>query len=500
MSGELNRRIRTSGLYLLLQKMITPVLTFAVSIYIVRTLTVDEFGIFNLFFAILAYIGLFSSLGLLNIFKRFIPEWRHSGMHGMLKKLVVYGLSLRGILALIILAAIILLSPSFSQLFQIADHMHLFMLFALGILFFLESQLLGLALASLFLHKYYAFAQIAYAVIRSLFVFVLLEAGYALKGLIIAEVVGFFVLMFFQGYWYFKYYAVKFHTPAAEDFPFKRLIRYGGYAYFNEMGEQVLDVSTDFFIISAFLGSQMLGLYAFAAETIKIITRWMPHKFFLDIISPAFFTKFAESGKLEDIRWMFSFLTKLVFFFYIPFAFVIFLLGKEIIIHIYDIKYLEALTVLWIITFFSGVNAIEVPLSLVVQAMERVEIHLQSKIFSVYNLLGNLLVIRPFGITGIALVTCSAVLFKNTFTFWRIKKTTNIIIPFKSLAIMLGNSILACIPAFLFRSGISTLWHLFGLLASAGVLYLAVSAITRPFHQDERDLINSILGKNIFLF
>ena len=59
---------------------------------------------------------------------------------------------------------------------------------------------------------------------------------------------------------------------------------------------------------------------------------------------------------------------------------------------------------------------------LVLKAVERVEILLQSKMFSVYNLAGDVLVAPVFGITGVAVVTGSAVVFKDLYCYYFARK------------------------------------------------------------------------------
>ena len=470
------------------------------TIYIVRILNIHDYGVYNLLVAIMAYIGLFSSLGLLNIFKRFIPEWLHQKNFNQLILLVKNGLLLRGALIILLLAITIVFAPQISKLFNISYSRNLFLMYSFGIFFYLESQLLGLALTSLFMHKYFAFAQVAYSILRAMIVYFLLQSGMALRGLVLGEVIGFLILVSLQYYYYNRFFVKKHSNIDNTNLPFKRLMRYGGFAYVNEMGEQVLDVSTDFLIISAFLGTQMVGLYAFATQTVKIMSRWMPHRLLLDVITPYFFTRYAHSKDDEDLVWLFSFLIKIVFFFFIPFVALILLLGDQLIRYVYDIKYLDALQVMGIAAIFSALNAFEMPLGLVIQAKERVEIHFYSKIFSIYNLVGNLLVIKPFGIVGIALVTSSAILFKNIFTFYKIKKTISLNIPWQELIKIVFNSLLMCILIWFIRSIVDNTITLILTGLIAAIFYSLISICNKVFAKDERNLINRLIGRSVFYF
>ena len=133
-------QIRKSSVYLAAGKFITPLVTFLITIYIVRKLSVEEFGIYNVLIAAMGYIGLFSSLGLPSIFQRFIPEFNTKKNISKIKKLVLQGSLFRTALAALFILLIILLSDLSGRLFQIEGWLGYFQLFCLAILFFLEAS------------------------------------------------------------------------------------------------------------------------------------------------------------------------------------------------------------------------------------------------------------------------------------------------------------------------------------------------------------------------
>ena len=501
MTDDLHAKFRRSSFYILIQKLITPTLTFGVTIFLVRRLSVDDYGVFNIMEALMAYIGLFSSLGLLNIFKRFIPEFVQHGQSTEMRKLVFWGVAARGALVLIFLAICFIWAEPIGRLLRLEGYGDYLSYFALAILFYLESQLLGLALVSLFLHRSFALAQIIYTVLRSVLVVVLVLAGLNLQGLLIGESVAYGVLLVLQ-VWEYRKRALPDHPKMDTDrpFPMRRIGRFAGFAYFNEMGEQILDVSTDFFIISAILGAESVGLYAFATRFMNLISRWLPHRLLIDVITPTFYTRYSQEKSPETLNTMFNFLNKMVGFFIFPLTLYLVLMGDKIISLIYSEKYLAALTVFAIAASFQALNAFEMPLGLVVQAMERVEIHLYSKVFSVYNLVGNLLVIRHWGIEGVALVTCSAILFKNVFTYFTIRRHVAIHLDGKPLFRILRNTVFLAPLVWLAHPLITNLLLL--ILGSLGLAaaYLVIAALLPVFTAEERDQLNRFLPKPWFVF
>lgn len=492
--------IRLSSLYMIAQKLITPVLAFFMGIYIVRHLSLDDYGTYSLLLAMMMYIGLFSSLGLPNIFKRFIPQWQHQGEQGNLIHLIKNGLLARAGLILLLSLMTLIFSSTLTTFFHIEINTKLFAFFAFGILFFLEAQLMGLVLTSLFLHRYFALAQVLYALVRTALVYTLIEAGWQLKGLLIGEVLGYAILVAAQIFFFNRcYYAERRHLKP-NNFPFKRIKKYAGYAYFNEMGEQILDVSTDIMIISIFLGPAMAALYAFATSTIKFIARWMPHRLLIDVITPAFYRRFSEGEDPADLQWMFTVILKMVFFFFVPFCIVILINGDALIRFVYDPKYLDALRVMQIVVVFRLFNAVNMPMGLVVQALEKVEIHFHSKIFSVYNLLGNLLVVGRYGIIGVALVTSTAVLFKNIFTYIKIRKHIALTVPGTAILKILFNAGLTALLLMVMHPQVTGVSSFVISCLVGAAFYLGLSIIIKPFSARERETINKIIGKNLFLF
>lgn len=498
-SEPLTGKVRQSSIYILISKIVGPVITIYITAYVIRRLSVDHYGIYNIYLSIMAYIGLISSTGLLNIFQRFIPEFNEKKQYTNLKKLVLHGSLLRMVLTIVIIAVIFCLSAPFSKLFKLDGNFEYFKWFALGILFFLESQLIGLTLTSIFLHKYYVIIQVIYTAFRAALIVIMLQMGWNLQGLLLSEVIAFGILLLLQIVYLHKKFWKQNLKDNNERFPGKRIIRYGGFSYFNEVGEQILDVSTDIFIISAYLDNVQVGLYAFANEIMRLISRWMPHRLLMDVITPAFFTKYEKSRDPKDLEFMFNLLIKLIGFIFFPVVVGLLVLGEPFI-SILAPKYESAYLILCIVAVFSAINAFAYPLGLMVQAVEKVEIHLMSKIFSIYNLIGDLLVVRPYGIEGVAVITGTAVAFKNIFTFIMIKKHVQFRVHWISLLKTILNALIMGIMLFLCRSFIHGIVTFVIITLSGIVVYLGMSYFLKIYFKAERDYLNRIIKKPLIFF
>ncbi len=499
-SGELYLKIRRSSFYMIVGKLVTPIIGFLITIYIIRKLSVTEYGIYNILLAVMGYIGLFSSLGLPSIFQRYIPAFNEGKQISNLKKLITQGSLLRIILSALFVLFVIVFSNQVGRFFKIGDWSGYFKIFSLGIIFSLESSLLSTALTSLFLHKYFVISNTLYVVIRAALLYFLLKLGFGLNCLLIGEVVCYGILMIM----FFCFYNFRFarlnKVNEKEVFPLKRLARYGGFSYFNEMGATILSVSTDFFVISVFLGPAAVGIYAFANRTMQMLSRWMPHNLVQEVIRPTFFTRYTQTHDNKELEKMFNFLTKFTAFFLFPLAVGTFVLGDKLIIYIFDPKYLSSLKILWIVAIFTALNSFMFPTGLVLQSIEKVQILLFSKIFAVYNLIADLLVVKTYGIIGIALVTGSAILFKNIFMYAFVRKYSGLAIDFKSLGIIAVNSLLIGLLLYLVRKMVVNIPSFILVIIIGVAVYFVIGYFNKTFSKDERKIINKILPKPFFNF
>ncbi len=497
---DLHLKIRKNSFYTIVGKLMTPIVTFLTTIYIVRMLSVNDYGIYNVLLAVMGYIGILSSFGLPSIFQRYLPEFHERGETANLKKLVTRGSFLVIVSSTLFVLVLILFSSQAGKLLKVDSWLHYFGLFSLGIIFYLEGSLLSIVLTSLFLHKYFVISNTVYVFSRAWVLYLLLKAGWGLEGLLLGEVAAYGILMMMFAYCYYSKFSRLNKINSKPPFPIRRLSRYGGFSYLNEMGVMVLDISTDFLVISVFLGPLAVGMYSFANRVVQLFSRILPHLLLQDVMRPAFFHKFAQTNNPKDLQKMGNLLVKIIAFCSIPLTFGIFLLGDKIILHVFDPKYISSLTVLWIVAAFMTVRAFQFPLGLVLQAAEKVNIIFYSKIFSVYNLILDLVVVRFWGITGIALVTGSAILFQNLFMYFFVHRYTKMRLCIWSLAVVALNSMIMSLLVFWLRRYVLGFGSLVAVSILGLLIYLAMAFLNKTFTQEERRVVNSIIGKRVFPF
>jgi O-antigen/teichoic acid export membrane protein len=500
LESSLSTLIRKNSLYLLARDVSTSVLTFVISVYIVRKLSIEGYGIYGTLGTLIDYLVLFSALGVPSIYQRFIPEFFSRREAGKVKELVSRGTRLTLGSLLLAIALVVVLHRPVGALLKIPNFLGYFLLWSPGVIFYLEATLFSTALYSLFLHKYAVVSNSVYILFRFVAIAIFLTFGLDLKGLILGEATSYVIFFAIQGYFYLKRFSGAHSGIHKEKLDTRRMVRYGGLSYFNDVGAKFLDASTGLFVISATLGPAAAGIFAFANNTMSLITKAMPDRIFMDIIKPAFFTRYTQTQDSRELETMFNLLTKLIAFFVFPVTAGIFVIGDKLIVHIFDPKYLGSLHVLWIVAVFTVLVSFQFPLGLVVQAVERVEINLYSKVFSVYNILGDILVVKRYGVVGVAIVTGTAVLFKNLFIYWRVRRRVAFSLDLRSLAKIAVNSGIMAVAVFLMKGMISNIFYFLAVVFAGGLIYLGVSFLNKSFLDHEREIINKIILKPLFVF
>lgn len=491
--------IRKNTPYVLFERAVGATVSFLTTVFIIRSLSIEAFGIYSVLLSVMLYVGLFSSLGLPSLFQRFIPEFFQNNEIGKLKQLVGKGLLWRFLAGASLIIILLGFSAPLGRLFRIAGALEYLKLFALAIIFYLETQLQGTVLTSVFRHRWYAIAQVSYIVLRAGILFVLIGLGFGLQGLLVGETIAYSILFLVQRTFYRRFLAFC-PTDAGVELPFRRLLKFGGFTFLNETGAQVLSDSTDVFVIAAVLGPAAVGTYAFATRVMTLATHILPQFAFINVIRPAFFTMHVQDDAPGQINARFNFLVKLIALFSVPLILAIFILGDKMIIHIFDPKYLSSLTVLWIVAGFTVFNFFFEPIGLVLQSIEKVEILFYSKIFAVYNLATSILWVEPYGIVGVAVSTGTAVLFKNIFCYFLAKKHVRLRIDFRGIGIIIVNGLTMAGILMLTRPWANSLAAFISISLLGLGVYIAMGAVNRAFSKAERDFINRILPKPVFIF
>jgi len=178
------------------------------------------------------------------------------------------------------------------------------------------------------------------------------------------------------------------------------------------------------------------------------------------------------------------------------------ILGKEVITFIYNPQYLQVLPIIYILLFSYGIGFLEYSYRPIINVLEKNELFFYSGIFSIYNLIMDIILVAKFGIIGAAIATGSALVLQYFYYYYFVRKLTkiNFVFPFKSLSKSLFNLMPMIVFLFFFKPFITNLGLLIAAIILAMIIYLITSYINKLFSEKEREMINNAIGKRIWMF
>lgn len=485
--------------FLYVSNFIVQIIGFFISVYIIKVLSVQDYGVYSFVLGSMMFIHMFSTSSPSTVIARFVPEFIEYRSYRLILK--VYLMSLcTVILTLLVFALFMEFSSSWIEKFfklpGFSGYTHYIIFFIFGYI----TLMLGRTYNSTFLlQKVSAAVHISASVIR-LLMYIYFWSKLNLRIVLFVESITYSVEGLFQLAIPYFIIRSKMHLNEERHYPLlrRRIMKYGILSFFNEIGAGMLNRSTNNYIISAMSDAAMLGQYGFANKVNDVFIRLFPLNQIAGILRPIFIRKYtAAKDRHIMLNRMFVFLYKFLFFILAPICLYFVSVSDIIIADIFDPKYLDSLLITNLIFMFTLFNAFQLPLGYVVQSIEKLEINLYSKVFFIYNIVGSILVMRISGLTGVVIVLGTSILFKNLFILFGIRKYIKLSFPGESLLrIFLGAVLIAAVNIVLRNYFKINAYAELVLLALIDIpLYFGLARVYSPFKSDEREVINIFMNK-----
>jgi hypothetical protein len=135
-----------------------------------------------------------------------------------------------------------------------------------------------------------------------------------------------------------------------------------------------------------------------------------------------------------------------------------------------------------------------------VQFKEKVEILLYSKVFAFYNLVVSMIVVKFWGIEGVALASLSALVFQNIYIFYHLNKFVTLKADLLPIVKIFINASATGIIVFFLNRYIHSLYSLISVTMAGTVVFFVLSFLNKAFQPKERDMINSAAGFRVWSF
>jgi O-antigen/teichoic acid export membrane protein len=282
----------------------------------------------------------------------------------------------------------------------------------------------------------------------------------------------------------------------------KRLMRYAFFSFLTYNINYFRHFTIDYFVIGHYLGAKEVALYGLAATIVTFVTVINPASTLRGVFQPILIQRYTTTSDKDKLVWGQTLLIKVVIFVTLPAYIIIILLSDKIVGLIYSPYYLDAVKVLICLCFFLFFFSLQPPFGLIFNTLEKNEVYLIKGIFSLYNLLMDIILVKKYGIIGVAIATGSAGLLELLYYMavlkWYIK--LEFIFPWKTLGKGLINLSPVIILSLILRAYIGSIFTLIGFLLFTIIIYLTFSFFNKLFDEQERELFNRAIGKKIWIF
>ncbi len=283
-----------------------------------------------------------------------------------------------------------------------------------------------------------------------------------------------------------------------EELPWRRMIRYGLLRYTTTLTLVGFFADIDVWFITHYHGLEQAGLYGFATKTVNMLATLVPTHFLLSVLVPVYIKEYTLRKDPQQLVRVFRFFNKIVTAFLAPALVGSLLMAGPIVGEIFDVKFLPSVTTFRL--FFLGMFVFYFfnTSSFLLVVLERPEITLYSRIFVIYNIVMDIILIPRMGIEGAAIATGSAMAMGYVFTYIMIKRVIPVRIPWAATFrtfLYTGAMALVVWPLMRWIDGIVSLLAVVG----AGMIVYGLLAWRLPvFSVEERERLNAAARRRIF--
>jgi O-antigen/teichoic acid export membrane protein len=464
-------------------------------IFLARSLTVAEYGLFYAVFAFISLFSLFRDPGLSSALAKYIPEFTVRKRFSEIKSSIASVLLIQASLGIAFSAALFILSDKIAlSVFGTLDAA--LPIRILSVWFFVEIfRSLVVTLTQGFQHMA-AYSSINFFHVLLIFVFTTFFIGalrldingVALSYLLAAALISILGAIFFV-----KKYPQIFLKKISINKPLlKKLLMFGLPIFIGGFGSLILTY-TDTLTITVFRSLDEVGLYQAAQPSARIL--WYLTTTLTVVLYPMISELWAKNEKTL-LRQALHFLTKFSFILIIPLA-LVFIAFPDIVINVlFGSRYLGGAAVLQIFGLASIVYALYDILITVITGIGRPFVVTKTiAIMALFNLVGDLALVPRYGIEGAAMITFTSFVIGLVLAVCYARKFIKFTVPTISLSKALVGGMLTLLLIFGLKSIlVLSLWpKTFAVIIPSllfyGVWILATKAVTK----DELKLIAKIV-------
>ncbi len=495
---------RKSSIIVMPARIAAQILGMATTVLLARNLTVEEYGIFNLFLGSILVFSFLTNLGLAGSLQRFLSEYARLEKFGIFFRTFFFSMSYRMISGVVVFMFATLFFDSFSGYFKVSGYKFEFAIFCLGTYALFQIDYLVIAFNALFLHVYSSLGQMTYVSLRcALIAIIFLALGGGLYEVFVSELIAYgFGAVLFWGL-----FIRKVKSPMKEKankdrtgIERKRFLRFSAYNAATIPGNILFSNAMDYFVVAVMASTNQLGIYALGSRASQMLLSIMPQNIMQSVIRPAFYHRYySVEEKNAELNRMFRSMVVIIAACLFPVLALVGIQAEHILTFFFKSKFSESSPIFVLLLLFNVFTILELPGDLVLQAIEKVQARFYAQIFAVYNLVAAVLLMPQYGVLGVAFATGSALMGKCLFFYVMAHHYTGITVCWNALLRIGVNTIIATIATYWVGClGDSSPAWMFASLVAGAVVYVGMCLVNNFLNDDEKELVNRFCKRRVF--
>jgi O-antigen/teichoic acid export membrane protein len=488
--------------YTVLMSVFGLLLSFFGMVLLVRYLPINQYGILTLFLGIPALINTFFTFGDDHFIRRYVPSYNESNKISIL----VWRTIGKKILQTIILSTVqIVLFDIFSEKYGIENYFAIFAIYQIAIVSQVGSYYFLKVYHALFKQKYIMFIEVANHILKIILInfgiFKLYDIEYFLLAFTILATIRFLleILLFSMIY--------SFPSDVKEIMGLSRSNeekKYVNSTYVVGLGNSLLSTNNDKYILALASNNLQVAIYAIATTLLDKIMFILPIKMLRPLLETSLYAVYDKSKSENDLNDMFQF----IFIFGVTISMYIIAvmipLGPNMLILLFD-KPVVLQAYYPLLIFMVNIVMFSIPIGLVANAIKKPQIIIVGQLFGVINIFVGYLLARKYGAIGMAVATTLSMTLRQVTSYYIVRKTVSISIPWFQFAKLLCNSIILSVLLYILLLGFPN--SSVGLAVLSVIVFIVIyranpifessqmQLVTRMLPHKTADLIARIIGK-----
>lgn len=496
--------VRASLLHFLFGKALNAVVSLLTLVALARWLATDTYGVYVAFLALQTSMLALSNLGIDTTTERFMPELRTKHADSELLGFVMASISARVFSLLVLLLISWLAAQPITALVGLELHVEAFRLWVIVITLTGLFSLAVVLLESMLHQRQSQICMSFYVVLKLLLLtvayqFFTLDLGVIVWVELIATAAATLI-----GFWLLIRRFSAAGLRRGWQIVLKNRQRMQRFAFFNYVAQivfQFFSVEMMKLLVTRLLGVLQSARYGFAYSLAETVQRYLPAVLLLRLIKPVFVSRYAKTGDFSQLNEMARIILKLNLLMLAPLIAFAAVYGGELLGFLSKGKYADAQWILVSILGLLTLTSHQLVLSLLASTLEKNAMQLYAGLVSTIAFPCALLLVPAIGPLGAVAASAVSGVVYNVFATIYLRRTGFDYRPDLRGAgvFVLAGSVLFGLMHFV-NSALPILVGLAVAVPLGSIVYLLIVRLLSAFSNEERELLNSILPKRIFIF